>query len=542
MTAPRPNASGVDAVSHAATSTAKVEITAAARVVGERLAVAMRGADANTSRPTAAQSVAVAASHIRPVVPTVPSSRRARPFVKRAGTDDRPRARAYRGVVGAGEPGAEGMAVSGLRRRAGFIAILLASASVLAGCGVATAGGGTKAGGESLPVTLHLGTAESGEPPYRLFVEQFARDVFDRSDGGIRIIVDWESIPWTPSSEGQLADAVAAGDIDLALIPDRVFPRYGPSALDALHTPFLIDSMALADAVASGEIGAAMLADLPLKGTVGLALAPEELRHPAGYQRALTSAEDFVGLRIRAADVDTQLSTLLTSLGALPRTVVSTRDAAQDGVIDAAETGYPLYRDMPIGMTYTANVTFFPKVNVLLASSGRFESLSAGAAGDPSNGSGSGAGQCGRAAADGARRADGGLHVGPRWRPRAGRSARSTRAARGARHRGIAPERAGRRDDGCDRGCQSSHPSDARRAAGDLRPRNGRLRASWRRLSGSTDQRSGRPAAITVPAPGVASTASRPPSAATRSAIPVIPVPASTSTAPLPSSATVSAT
>ena len=281
------------------------------------------------------------------------------------------------GSSGREDLGAEGMAVSGLRRRAGFIAILLASASVLAGCGVATAGGGTKAGGESLPVTLHLGTAESGEPPYRLFVEQFARDVFDRSDGGIRIIVDWESIPWTPSSEGQLADAVAAGDIDLALIPDRVFPRYGPSALDALHTPFLIDSMALADAVASGEIGAAMLADLPLKGTVGLALAPEELRHPAGYQRALTSAEDFVGLRIRAADVDTQLSTLLTSLGALPRTVVSTRDAAQDGVIDAAETGYPLYRDMPIGMTYTANVTFFPKVNVLLASSGRFESLSA---------------------------------------------------------------------------------------------------------------------------------------------------------------------
>lgn len=268
------------------------------------------------------------------------------------------------------------MPVRGLGRRAGFIALLLASAGVLAGCGLA-AGGGTKAGGQSLPVTLHFGTVESGEPPYRFFVEEFARDIFERSDGGIRIVVDWEAIPWSPASEGQLADAVAAGDIDLALIPERVFPAYGPSAVDALHMPFLIDSMALADAVAAGEIGASMLSDIPLNGAVGLALAPEDLRHPAGFQRALTSATDFDGLLIRTADIEPQSSTLLRELGAVPRTVDSVGDAFREGRIDAAETAYPFFQDMPPGMIYTANVTFFPKVNVLVASKGSFESLSA---------------------------------------------------------------------------------------------------------------------------------------------------------------------
>ena len=182
-----------------------------------------------------------------------------------------------------------------LRRRAGFLALLVLSTGALAGCGVAAGQRRTKAGGQSLPVTLHLGTVESGEPPYRFFIEEFAREVFERSDGGIRIVVDWQKFTWSPASEGLLADAVRAGDIDLALVPDRVFPTFGASALDAVHTPFLIDSMALADAVASGEIGAAMLADLPLEDTVGLALAPEELRHPAGYHRELTSATTSTG-------------------------------------------------------------------------------------------------------------------------------------------------------------------------------------------------------------------------------------------------------
>jgi len=253
--------------------------------------------------------------------------------------------------------------------------VALWSTAALAGCGMVLGEGGTKAGGQSLPVTLHLGTVESGQPPYRLFVEEFAREVERRSEGAIRVAVDWEANPWNPDSERTLAVQVDAGDIDLALLPDRILSGFGASALDAVHTPFLIDSMALADAVASDELGVAMLADIPL--SVGLALVPEDLRYPAGYGRALTAADDFLGLRTRTAVAEPESSALLQALGAIPVAAQSLGEALSDGLVDAAETAYPYVRDFPDGMIYTANMAFFPKMNVLVAAQRSFDALPA---------------------------------------------------------------------------------------------------------------------------------------------------------------------
>ena len=317
---------------------------------------------------------AVPASHTLPATLTMSSSWRADPCVNRVGTDDR----AGGESVPLHRCQSRGGGEMGIRPAGRFTVTVVAlwSTAALAGCGMVLGEGGTKAGGQSLPVTLHLGTVESGQPPYRLFVEEFAREVERRSEGAIRVAVDWQAIPWRPESERTLAAQVDAGDIDLALLPDRILPGFGASALDAVHTPFLIDSMALADAVASGELGVAMLADIPLS-SVGLALVPEDLRYPAGYGRALTAADDFLGLRTRTAVAEPESSALLQALGAIPVAAQSLGEALSDGLVDAAETAYPYVRDFPDGMIYTANMAFFPKMNVLVAAQRSFDALPA---------------------------------------------------------------------------------------------------------------------------------------------------------------------
>ena len=254
------------------------------------------------------------------------------------------------------------------------IAVAGACAAGLSACDLGA--GGTKAGGESVPITLRLGTVESSDPPYRYFVEEFAREVEARSDGAVRIAPEWEANPWTPDSEALLAEQVQSGAIELALVPDRVMSSFGPSALDALHAPFLIDSMELADAVAAGDLAPALLSDLPLEDSIGLALVPEDLRHPAAFNGELVAPDDFVGLRIRVGVAQPEAAALLRALGALPQASQSLGEAQADGLIDAAETAYPFAKDMPLGSTVTANVAFFPKVNVLVASGSALDELS----------------------------------------------------------------------------------------------------------------------------------------------------------------------
>lgn len=257
--------------------------------------------------------------------------------------------------------------------------VLLSATMTLSGCTSGQSlGGGTKAGAEGLPVTLRLGTVESGDPPYKYFVEEFVRQIKTRSHGSVHVEVDWQLNPYSPASEGELADEVNAGKIDLALVPDRVLSRYGPSSIDALATPFLIDSMPLADAVAESASARSMLASLPLGHVVGLALIPEDLRHPAGNGRALATVADFRQLRIRTLNEVVEPATwaLLRTIGAVPSAPKNLPSALGAGILDGFETAYPFYLDFPVGTVYSANLTLFAKFNVLLASAEAMSRLS----------------------------------------------------------------------------------------------------------------------------------------------------------------------
>jgi ABC-type glycerol-3-phosphate transport system substrate-binding protein len=95
------------------------------------------------------------------------------------------------------------------------------AALALLSCG-ANSATADKSGGDTTPVTLHLGTVEHEPIPYGPYVEEFVRNVEEMSGGSIDVEVAWEAVPWSPESEQTLATMVGDGEIDLALVPTRV--------------------------------------------------------------------------------------------------------------------------------------------------------------------------------------------------------------------------------------------------------------------------------------------------------------------------------
>ena len=66
------------------------------------------------------------------------------------------------------------------------------------------------------------------------------------------------------------------------MVASRAFDSAGVTTLQALNTPFLIDSNALANAVATSDHVPDLLAGLEDIGVIGLAIAPEGMRHLFG--------------------------------------------------------------------------------------------------------------------------------------------------------------------------------------------------------------------------------------------------------------------
>jgi TRAP-type C4-dicarboxylate transport system substrate-binding protein len=239
---------------------------------------------------------------------------------------------------------------------------------------------GTRAGGvDPVPVTLRLGVPENDLAPYAPWVREFAAKTAEISDGSVRIEVLWDATqPWHPEAEVEIAEWVGEGELDLALVPSRAWTDLGVTSLAAVMTPFLVDSNDLVAHIVEDEVAEDLMADLPDVGVVGLALLPEGLRIPMSFGHALVAADDFEGLRIRvpASDYSDQV---LRSVGASPITTQLSPEHMREGEFHTAETSLEWFgntqRPADTIVTYTANIVFFPKVQVLAANAGLLEGL-----------------------------------------------------------------------------------------------------------------------------------------------------------------------
>ena len=240
------------------------------------------------------------------------------------------------------------------------LAVVLAAAA-LAGCG-----GGTKAGGSGAPVTLRIGTHDlQGGTPGAGHIEEYARRVAALSDGKLRIEPVWRAAGDGPDWDQRVARLVVDGELDMGLIPSRAWDTEGVDSLRALNAPFLITTEHLLAQVLSGPLAADMLAGLDEAGVVGLALFPEGLRHPFGFDGPLLGPADYEGETIRSPTSKTAAA-LFAALGAT---------ANDEPPSPADQAGMESSYSIETRGTATGNVSFYPKANALVVNEEVFAGL-----------------------------------------------------------------------------------------------------------------------------------------------------------------------
>ena len=341
------------------------------------------------------------------------------------------------------------------RRAIILVAIALAGLAATACSGDEEA---AKADGSG-PVTLRIGTDDEPGRPAADQIEELARRVAELSDGALRLEPVWHAAGDGPDWDQRVARMVSTGELDMGLIPSRSWDTEGVTSLRALNAPFLVTSDELVAEVISGDLAGKLLSGLGEAGVEGIALFPEGLRHPFGYEKPLVRPEDYQGKAIRTPTSRTT-SAVFAALGA-----TANDDEADPSTHAGLESSYAL----DPGGTAAGNVTFYPKVNSLVIDDAGARRAERGAAHGPAAGGGGHARVGDRFAAPGHRRREGVLRAGRRRRA-------------GERRR---PRRARARDRAGDRraGARSRDPGDHRGdPEGQARaPRAGHARGLRRR-------------------------------------------------------------
>lgn len=246
------------------------------------------------------------------------------------------------------------------RHIAGLLAGAMASLA-LAGCSSGEQAGSDGAG----PITLRIGTDDEPGRPAADQIEELARRVNQLSDGAVRIKPVWHAAGDGADWDQRVARMVTSGELDMGLIPSRSWDTEGVTSLRALNAPFLLTSDELVADVVSGELADDLMSGLDKAGVVGLALFPEGLRHPFALAKPLFGPDDYEGNAIRTATSNTTAA-VFEALGA------SVNDEEADPRIHAGLDSSYLLKP---GGTATGNVTFYPKLNSLVANAAVYAKL-----------------------------------------------------------------------------------------------------------------------------------------------------------------------
>jgi TRAP-type C4-dicarboxylate transport system substrate-binding protein len=260
----------------------------------------------------------------------------------------------------------------------------VAASLLLSACTGASASGdsagGDKAGGDSAPVTLRIGTDDTPGRPGAEQVEQFAKEVDQRSEGRITIEPVWQAAGASVDDWDQaVAHMVIDGEVDVGMIPARAWDTEGVTTLRALHAPFLVTTEDVVAHIVTSDLADEMLAGLDAVGVTGLALLPEGFRHLFVFGDPPASLPNLGGKVVRAPTSDTTYATL-TALGGRPDDLGADNAAYQrgigDGSIIAAESSFALAATIQAPTTAVGDVTLFPKVNSLVVNTDVFDALS----------------------------------------------------------------------------------------------------------------------------------------------------------------------
>ena len=230
-------------------------------------------------------------------------------------------------------------------------------------------------------VTIRLATPESPNRPSQTFLDTFVSAVETASAGSIAVDVIYQAGGGDDvAKESITAQRVLSGDVEMAVIPLRAWGDAGVTAFDALAAPLLIDNDALAVAIATDPLVQPMLDAIGAQGLVGLAVWPEDLRHPFTFERngyPLLGPADYAGQTIFALQSKLQAE-ILGALGATVTTPTNLDKGVRDGTIRGAESGLWVGGYTLGGMpTATIDVTLYPKWQTLVAEDAAWSRLTA---------------------------------------------------------------------------------------------------------------------------------------------------------------------
>jgi TRAP-type C4-dicarboxylate transport system substrate-binding protein len=223
-----------------------------------------------------------------------------------------------------------------------------------------------------------MGVSDPRDRPSQSPIDTFINEVATRSGGTIAIEPVYDAGVDTPEGfEVGVAGMVERGEVDLALVASRAWDLAGVTSFQPLQAPFLITDDALAAAVAAGDIGHRAMDGLAAVGVTGLALWPEDLRHPFSFVRGepLLTPEDFAGDAV-LFQPSAVTAALVAALGGTRFPDDMDRgEAVNQGLLQGSESGLLQGASLPGTPTATGNVTFFPKFQVLVGNAGALAGL-----------------------------------------------------------------------------------------------------------------------------------------------------------------------
>ena len=237
-----------------------------------------------------------------------------------------------------------------------------------------------KSGGTA-GVVMRLAVLEYPGKPAAQIAERYAQQVEDLSNGSIRVTIAYWPTRFertTPSSrvEARAIRAVRAGEPELGLIPSHAFEAQGVTTFRSMQAPLVITSAAHAARVTMGALADRLQTGLTALGLTGLGLVPEGLQRPFGFLKPLISPADFAAVTIRA-DSSQATRDVLRILGARPvgLGVAGSDTSVYSGFVNDAVSLPNADDDFPQAAHTVGNIALFPKVDVLVASTGAFGHL-----------------------------------------------------------------------------------------------------------------------------------------------------------------------
>lgn len=230
-----------------------------------------------------------------------------------------------------------------MKKRAGFLAMVMAAALLLSACGGgntasgggdSAGGGGAAASGEGFSGTLKLSHGLTEEHPVQKAMLQMASEVEEKTGGAIKIQVYANA---TLGSEKDNIEQMQIGALDMAKVSASALEAFAP-VYQAFSVPYIFNSQEHFYSVMDGEIAEDVFQSTADKGFVGLSWLDSGARSFYTRDTAINTPADLKGLKIRTMDSPMAFE-MMNAFGG-SATTMSISDvftAMQSGVIDGAE-------------------------------------------------------------------------------------------------------------------------------------------------------------------------------------------------------------